>query len=45
MLKCLYCGKEIPEDKAREIEEIGIEPFCSEYCCYMYSGVPMPWNS
>jgi len=43
-VKCLRCGKEILLDEAREIEKAGVEPFCSQYCSEVYSGVPLPWE-
>lgn len=34
-MECLYCGKEIPDEQAKEIEEIGVEPYCDNYCFSM----------
>lgn len=45
MMKCLYCGKKIPEEEAKKIEEVDVEPFCSQYCAEIYGGVPMPWET
>lgn len=41
-MKCLRCGKPITE--AKIIEEAGVDPFCSEYCELVYSGVPLPYS-
>lgn len=43
-MKCLRCGKEIPEDEARDIEEAGVDPFCSQYCDEVFGGVPLPYS-
>lgn len=44
ILRCLRCGKKIPEREARKIEEAGVEPFCSQYCGEIYGGVPLPFT-
>ncbi len=38
------CGKKIPEQEAKEIEEAGVEPYCSLYCAYIDSGVPLSYS-
>lgn len=43
-MKCLYCGKKIPEQEAKEIEEAGVEPYCSLYYAYIDSGVPLSYS-
>ena len=43
-MKCLQCGKIIPQNEAKKIEEIGVEPFCSQYCAEVYGGVPLPYS-
>jgi hypothetical protein len=41
-VKCLRCGKDVPEVDALNYLEYGIEPFCSDYCYAVYSGIPLP---
>ena len=43
-MECLRCSKTIDSEEAKKIEEVGVEPFCSEYCCLVYSGVPLPYS-
>jgi len=43
-MKCLRCSKTIDPEEAKKIEEAGIEPFCSEYCYLVYSGVPLLYS-
>ena len=44
IIRCLHCGKKIPDELAIEIDQRGIEPFCNSYCNNMYSGVPLPYS-
>jgi ribosomal protein S26 len=36
-MRCLFCGKEIPEEKAKIIKAMAIDPLCNEYCQSMYN--------
>lgn len=41
-VQCLRCGRGVSEDVALGYVQYGIEPFCSDYCYAVYSGIPLP---
>lgn len=43
-LRCLRCKKIIPDLEAKKIIEADVEPYCSQYCAEVGSGVPLPYG-
>lgn len=44
-MRCLRCGKTIPQEEAEKIKEAEVSPFCSQYCFEVYSGIPLPYDN
>ena len=41
---CIVCGRKLPKEDSDLINMYGVDPYCSQYCAEIGSGVPMPYS-